>query len=156
MKPTPEIRPRRSLRQCCLTSPLTTCGVIINQREYSIIFAIGSTLSRRASKASRMGSGRVAACRGPRLLWVGIAAGIGVMLGASFVNHETASWTLIVLYGVVAVLAGYVEASNRATAGTYLLVGTILGGGLEFPGRIWQSALAVALGSLWVVRRRVR
>lgn len=139
---TPEIR--LSLRAAlCLTSPLIV-GVIINQREYSIIFAIGSLW---AISQDGLDEWRV---RGPRLLWVGIAAGIGVMVGASVVNHETASWALIVLYGVVAVIAGYIEASNRATTGAYLLVGTILGGGLRFTGRIWQSALAVVLGALWV------
>ncbi|HEY1761694.1 MAG TPA: FUSC family protein [Acidimicrobiales bacterium] len=142
VKPTPELR--LSFRAVlCLTSPLIV-GVIIAQREYSIIFAIGSLW---AISQDGLDEWRV---RGPRLLWVGVAGGIGVLLGATFVNHEAASWTLIVLYGAVAFLAGYIEASNRATAGAYLLVGTILGGGLRFPGKIWQSALALALGSLWV------
>jgi uncharacterized membrane protein YccC len=143
VKPTPEIL--LSVRAAlCLTSPLIV-GVIINQREYSIIFAIGALW---AVSQDGLDEWQV---RGPRLLSVAVSSGIGVVLGATFANHVSASWTLIALYGVVALLAGYVEASNRATAGTYLLVGTILGGGLEFPGRIWQSALAVALGSLWVV-----
>jgi uncharacterized membrane protein YccC len=142
IKATPEIR--LSLRAAfCLSSPLTV-GVIINQREYAIIFAIGSLW---AISQDGLDEWHV---RGPRLLWVAVAAGFGVLLGASFVNHESASWALIVLYSVVAVIAGYVEASNRATAGAYLLVGTILGGGLELTGKIWQSALAIALGSLWV------
>jgi uncharacterized membrane protein YccC len=142
VKPTPEIR--LSLRAAfCLTTPLIV-GVITNQREYSIIFAIGSLW---AISQDGLDEWRI---RGPRLLWVGVAAGCGALLGASFVNHESASWTLIVLYGVVAVFAGYIEASNRATTGAYLLVGTILGGGLRFTDKIWQSALAVVLGSLWV------
>src|ERR1700744_5470116 len=103
---TPEIR--LSLRAAlCLSSPLIV-GVIIDQREYSIIFAIGSLW---AISQDGLDEWRV---RGPRLLWVGIAAGVGVMIGASVVNHDTASWALIVLYGVVAVIAGYIEASNRA------------------------------------------
>jgi uncharacterized membrane protein YccC len=126
-----------------LSSPLII-GVILNQREYSIIFAIGALW---AISQDGLDEWHV---RGPRLLWVTVASGIGVLLGATFVNHETAGWTLVILYSVVAILAGYVEASNRATAGAYLLVGTILGGGLEFTGKIWQSALAIALGSFWV------
>jgi uncharacterized membrane protein YccC len=57
---------------------------------------------------------------------------------------------LIVLYAGVALFAGFTEASNRATAGAYLLVGTILGAGLGFTGMEWQAALSVALGALWV------
>ncbi len=142
MKPTPEIL--LSLRAAfCLSAPLIV-GVIINQREYAIIFAIGSLW---AISQDGLDEWHV---RGPRLLWVGIVAGLGVLLGATFATHVSASWSLVILYGAVAVVAGYVEASNHATAGAYLLVGTILGGGLRFAGTVWQSALAIALGSLWV------
>jgi uncharacterized membrane protein YccC len=142
VKPTPEIR--LSLRAAfCLTSPLIV-GVIITQREYSIIFAIGALW---AISQDGLDEWQV---RGPRLLWVAVASGVGVPLGALFANHYSPTWTLIVLYGVIAVIAGYVEASNRATAGAYLLLGTILGGGLKFTGKVWQCSLAIVLGSLWV------
>jgi hypothetical protein len=142
VKPTPEIL--LSLRAAfCLTSPLIV-GVITNQREYSILFAIGSLW---AISQDGLDEWHV---RGPRLASVVLAAGAGVLLGATFTNHEAASWTLLILYGGVALIAGYIEASNRATAGAYLLLGTILGGGLKFTGKIWQCALAIALGSLWV------
>jgi uncharacterized membrane protein YccC len=142
IKPTPELR--LSFRAAlCLTAPLIV-GVVIHQREYSILFAIGSLW---AVSQDGLDEWHV---RGPRLLWVGLAGGLGVLLGATFTNHESAGWALIILYSAVALLAGYLEASNRATAGTYLLVGTILGGGLVFRGKVWQCALAIALGSLWV------
>jgi Fusaric acid resistance protein-like len=142
VKPTPEIL--LSLRAAfCLTSPLIV-GVITNQREYSILFAIGSLW---AISQDGLDEWHV---RGPRLVSVVLAGGGGALLGATFANHETAGWSLLILYGGVALVAGYVEASNRATAGAYLLLGTILGGGLKFPGKIWQCALAIALGSLWV------
>lgn len=142
VKATPELR--LSFRAAfCLSSPLIV-GLIIDQRLYSIVFAIGSlwTISQDGLDEWHV--------RGPRLLWVAVASGIGVLLGASFANQHTASWTLIVLYAGVALIAGYVEASNRATAGAYLLIGTILGGGLEFTDKVWQSALTITLGALWV------
>ncbi len=142
VKSTPETL--LSLRAAfCLSTPLIV-GVIIDQRVYAIIFAIGSLW---AVSQDGLDEWHV---RGPRLLWVGLAAGLGVLVGATFANHVSASWSIIILYGAVAVIAGYVEASNHATVGAYLLVGTILGGGLRFAGTVWQSALAIALGSLWV------
>lgn len=135
---------RLSLRAAfCISTPLIV-GVIIDQRLYSIIFAIGSLW---AVSQDGVDDWHV---RGPRLLWVALASGSGDLLGASFAGHHNPSWALIVLYAGVAVIAGYIEASNRTTAGMYLLVGTILGAGLGFKGMVWQSALALALGALWV------
>ncbi|MGA7836286.1 MAG: FUSC family protein, partial [Acidimicrobiales bacterium] len=142
IKATPEIR--LSLRAAfCLTVPLVV-GLVINQRFYSIVFAIGALW---AISQDGLDDWHV---RGRRLLWVSVAGGVGVALGATFVNDHRAAWALVLLFGGVALIAGYVEASNRATAGAYLLIGTILGGGLVFTGKVWQSALAVALGSFWL------
>ncbi len=141
IKPTPEVL--LSLRAAfCLSSPLIV-GVVLNQREYSIIFAIGSLWAISQDGLDEW------PVRGPRLLWVAVS-GVGLLLGATFANHEAAGWALIILYTAVAVAAGYLEASNRTTAGVYLLVGTILGGGLVFTGKVWQSAVAIAIGSFWV------
>ncbi len=135
---------RLSLRAAfCLSTPLIV-GVIINQRLHAIIFAIGSLW---AISQDGLDDWHV---RGPRLLWVAVASGGGVMLGASFASNHPASGALIALYAAVAFFAGLAEASNRATAGAYLLVGTILGAGLGFKGMEWQAALSVFLGALWV------
>ncbi len=50
----------------------------------------------------------------------------------------------------MALIAGLIEASLWATQGMYLLLGAILGGGLGFTGRIWQSALCIVVGGLLV------
>lgn len=143
VRATPEIR--LSLRAAfCLSAPLIV-GLIINQRFYSIVMAIGALW---AISQDGLDEWHV---RGPRLLWVAISGTAGVGIGALFVNHHSSNLALVVLYGVVAFVAGCIEASNRATAGAYLLIGTILGGGLGFTGKIGPATLAVALGSLLVL-----
>lgn len=119
-------------------------GVITDQRFYAIVFAIGALWAIRQDGLDEWH------VRGPRLLWVALAAGAGVAIGAGFVNEHHGAAALVILFSVAALVAGYIEASNRATAGVFLLSGTILGGGLEFIGKVWQSALAIALGALWV------
>jgi uncharacterized membrane protein YccC len=138
----PEVR--LSLRAAfCISVPLLV-GLIIHQRTYAIVASIGAlwAISQDGLDAWPV--------RGPRLLWVAGAGGIGVALGSTFVDHQGATWGLIVFVGLIALVAGFVEASNHATAGAYLLIGTILGVGLEFEGQEWQSTLALMVGALWV------
>jgi uncharacterized membrane protein YccC len=84
------------------------------------------------------------------MLGVALAGGPGLALGALFVTHVHAAWSLVVLFGAVAFVAGVIEASLWATQGMYLLLGAVLGGGLGFAGRIWQSALCLMVGGLFV------
>jgi uncharacterized membrane protein YccC len=139
---TPEIR--LSLRAgFCISAPLIV-GLIINQRSYGILFAIGALwgVSQDGLDEWRI--------RGPRLCWVAVAATVGVALGATFAGHDGSATHLVVFLGVAALIAGFVEASNRASQGAYLLVGAIIGAGLRFSGRVWQSCVFIALGALWV------
>jgi uncharacterized membrane protein YccC len=139
---TPEIR--LSIRAgFCLSAPLVV-GLIINQRSYAIVFAIGALW---AISQDGLDEWRV---RGPRLFWVAVAATVGVALGATFVGHNSGAAALVLFFGAVALIAGFVEASNWASQGAYLLIGSIIGAGLRFSGRVWQSCLCIALGSLWV------
>ena len=138
----PEVR--LSLRAAfCISIPLLV-GLIIHQRLYAIVASIGAlwAISQDGLDAWPV--------RGHRLLWVVAAGGSGVALGSTFVDHYSAAWETILFVGVIALFAGFVEASNHATAGAYLLIGTILGVGLEFTGQEWQSALAIMVGALWV------
>lgn len=139
---TPEIR--LSLRAgFCLSAPLVV-GLLITQRPYAIVFAIGALW---AISQDGLDEWRV---RGPRLLWVAVAATSGVALGATFVGHDSGEVALTVFFGATALIAGIIEASNGATPGAYLLIGSIIGAGLQFSGRVWQSCLCIALGALWV------
>jgi uncharacterized membrane protein YccC len=135
---------RLSLRAAfCLCAPLLI-GLLINQRYYAIVFSIGALW---AISQDGLDEWRV---RGPRLLWVAVAAGTGATVGASFIGFDNAEWALTLLFGVMALVAGFVEASNWATPGAYLLIGTIVGAGLQFSGKVWQSCSAIFLGALWV------
>jgi len=135
---------RLSLRAAfCLSAPLTL-GLILNQRVYAIVFSIGALWAISQDGVDEWG------VRGPRLLWVGVAAAAGTTIGAATVALSKSGWTLIMLFSVIALLAGFIEASNRATPGAYLLIGTVVGAGLRFSGRVWQSCLALFLGALWV------
>ena len=137
-------RLRLSIRAAfCLSVPLLV-GVVINQRLYAIVFAIGALW---AISQDGLDEWEV---RGPRLLGVAVAAGVGVALGATVVNRAGSEWSLLLLFAVVALVAGFIEASDRATQGAYLLIGTIMGAGLEFTGKVWQSTLCVTCGALWV------
>jgi uncharacterized membrane protein YccC len=135
---------RLSLRAAfCLSVPLLL-GLIVHQRVYAIVASIGAlwAISQDGLDAWPL--------RGPRLLWVVVAGGVGVALGSTFVDHQSATGELIAFVALIALVAGFVEASNHATAGAYLLIGTVLGVGLEFKGQEWQSTLALMVGALWV------
>jgi len=139
---TPEIR--LSLRAAmCLSVPLIV-GLIVHQRLYAIVAGIGALWAISQDGLDEWHD------RGPRLLWVAVAGGIGVALGASIVDHDSVTWVLVLAVSLLALVAGFIEASSHATAGAYLLIGTVLGVGLEFPGQLWQSSLAITIGALWV------
>lgn len=127
----------------CLATPLIV-GLIIGQRAYGTLVALGALWGVSQDGLDRWRN------RAPRLLGVALMGGPGLALGAFFVNHFHASWAPVVLYGAVALLAGFIEASLWATQGMYLLLGAMLGGGLGFTGRIWQSALCLMAGGLFV------
>ena len=135
---------RLSLRAAfCLSAPLIV-GLIINQRVYAIVFSIGALWAISQDGLDEW------SVRGPRLLWVAAAAGVGATVGATTVGYSSSEWALTTLFGVSALIAGFIEASNWATPGAYLLIGTIVGAGLQFSGKVWQSCLALLLGALWV------
>jgi len=127
----------------CLATPLVV-GLITGQRAYGTLVAIGALWGVSQDGSDRWRN------RSPRMLGVALAGGPGLALGALFVNHVSAPWSLVVLFGVVAFVAGLIEASLWATQGMYLLLGAILGGGLGFAGRVWQSAFCLMVGGLFV------
>ena len=135
---------RLSLRAAlCLATPLVV-GLITGQRAYGTLVALGALWGVSQDGLDRWRN------RAPRILGVAFAGGPGLALGALFVNHVHAPWSLVVLFGLVALVAGFIEASMWATQGMYLLLGAILGGGLGFTGRVWQSALCLMIGGLLV------
>ena len=127
----------------CLATPLLI-GLASNQRADGTLVALGALWGVSQDGLDRWHN------RAPRLLGVALAGGPGLIIGALFVNHVHAPWALVALFGVVALIAGLIEASLWATQGMYLLLGAILGGGLGFAGRIWQSALCIVVGGLFV------
>jgi uncharacterized membrane protein YccC len=139
---TPEIR--LSLRAAvCLSTPLII-GLIVHQRLYAIVAGIGALWAISQDGLDEWRD------RGPRLLWVAGAGGAGVALGASIVDHDSTTWVLVLALGLLALVAGFIEASNHATAGAYLLIGSVLGVGLEFRDQVWQATLSIVVGALWV------
>ena len=137
-------RTRLSLRAAfCLTVPLVI-GVLVGQRSYGTLVALGALWGISQDGLDRW------RLRGPRLLGVAIAAAIGIAIGSFFATHVTSSAAIVVLLGVVALVAGVIEASLWSTQGMYLVLGTIIGSGLGFAGHTWQASLAVACGALWV------
>ena len=106
--------------------------------------------SRSAHLAGESGRGRSLAQPRAAVARGCVRGRSGLLLGAFFVTHVHAPWALVVLFGAVAVIAGLIEASLWATQGMYLLLGAILGGGLGFAGRIWQSSLCLVVGGLLV------
>jgi uncharacterized membrane protein YccC len=135
---------RLSIRAAiCLTTPLVV-GLVVGQRAYGTLVALGTLWAVSQDGTDRWRT------RSPRLLGVALAGGTGVAVGSLFVNQVNAWWALVVLFGAVALVAGVIEASQWSTQGMYLLLGVILGGGLRFEGRVWQSGVAVAVGALWL------
>jgi hypothetical protein len=127
----------------CLATPLII-GLIANERAYGTLVALGALWAVSQDGLDRWRT------RSNRMLGVALAGGPGLALGALFVNHVSATWSLVALFGVIAFVAGLIEASLWATQGMYLLLGAILGGGLSFTGRVWQSALCLMVGDFFV------
>jgi hypothetical protein len=119
-------------------------GLVVGQRAYGTLVALGTLWAVSQDGTDRWRT------RSPRLLGVALAGGTGVAVGSLFVNQVNAWWALVVLFGAVALVAGVIEASLWSTQGMYLLLGVILGGGLRFEDRVWQSGIAVAGGALWL------
>ncbi len=139
---TPEIR--LSLRAALgLTVPLLL-GVISGQRLDSIVVSLGALW---AISQDGLDEWRV---RGPRILLVGVASVLGLGLGAAFVSHDASTAATAGLFGVAAIVAGVIETSRWPSSGVYFLVGTIVGDGLAFGGRVWQSMLLAGAGAGWV------
>jgi uncharacterized membrane protein YccC len=137
-------RTRLSLRAAfCLTVPLVI-GVLVDQRSYGTLVALGALWGISQDGLDRW------RLRGPRLLGVALAAAVGIAIGSFFETHVTSTSSLVVLLGVIALVAGVIEASLWSTQGMYLLLGAIIGSGLGFAGHTWEASLAVACGALWV------
>ena len=135
---------RLSLRAgFCLATPLLM-GAISGHRWYATLVAVGALwgISQDGSDRWRV--------RGSRLLSVAFMSGFGIMAGSLFVNEIAATWALVVFFGLVTLVAGIIEASRWSAQGMYLLLGVIVGAGLGFVGRSWESGLSVMLGCLWV------
>src|ERR1035438_1938782 len=97
---------RLSLRAAlCLATPLVV-GLITAQRAYGTLVALGALWAVSQDGLDRWRN------RSPRLLGVAFAGSPGLALGALFVNHVHAPWSLVVLFGVVAFVAGLIEASR--------------------------------------------
>ncbi|HEY7931877.1 MAG TPA: FUSC family protein [Acidimicrobiales bacterium] len=139
---TPEVR--LSLRAAfCLTSILLV-GLWSPARPDSTVLALGALW---AISQDGLDQWRV---RARRLISVTLAAVTGIALGASFDAVSSARATLLVLYTVAAFVAGLLEASNYPSAGSYLIVGVIVGAGVGFSGHQVSATLLVGAGSLWV------
>ena len=135
---------RLSLRAAfCLTS-LIILGIIFHQRSYATAMALGTLWAIGQDGSDRWRQ------RGPRILGVAVAAGVGVFAGAEFVTHVAGPSAVVVLLGITALVAGVIEASMYSAQGMYLLIGVIIGAGLGFKDHIWQSALCFVLGAVWL------
>lgn len=139
---TPEVR--LSLRAAVGMSGPLLAGIVTGQRLDSIIVAIGALW---AISQDGLDEWRV---RGTRILLVGVTGGLGIGVGAAVASRDASTLASVVLFAAAALVAGVIETSNWPSPGAYLLIGTIVGDGLKFGGRAWQSALLAAAGALWV------
>ena len=88
--------------------------------------------------------------RGTRLLSIALAAVVGIGAGTSFVAVFPQKGAVLALYGVAAFVAGIVEGSNFPSAGSYLVIGAVVGGGVGFAGHQVTATILVGVGALWV------
>lgn len=127
----------------CLSAPLLV-GFFTGRHLDAILFDIGALWAVSQDGLDQW------ALRGPRMLGVAGAAGVGVAVGGAVATTWNTTFAVALVYAVVAVVAGLVEASVGATAGAYLIVGTALGVGLDPVGRVVTTAVLMACGALWV------
>jgi len=133
---------RLSLRAAfCISAPLIV-GVLIHQTLDAILVGIGALW---AVSQDGLDDWRV---RGRRILGVALGGGVGFALGATLIEQSTTTWALALFSGVVALVAGFVEASGWPTQGAYLLLGSILGAGLGITGPVWRPSLCLFGGAL--------
>ncbi|HUY43759.1 MAG TPA: FUSC family protein [Acidimicrobiales bacterium] len=135
---------RLSLRAgFCMTSVLVI-GLWPAARSDSTVLALGALW---AIGQDGLDQWRV---RGARLLSVALAAVVGIGAGTSFVVLFPQKGAVLVLYGVAAFAAGVVEGSNFPSAGSYLVIGAVVGGGVGFAGHQVTATLLIGVGALWV------
>lgn len=138
----PEVR--LSLRAAFCMTTLLVLGLWSPARADSTVLALGALW---AISQDGLDQWRV---RGARLRSVALASVVGVALGSTYVALFPAKTSVLALYGVVAFLAGLLEASNYPSAGSYLAIGSIVGAGVGFSGRQFQAAVLIGAGALWV------
>ncbi len=127
----------------CLSVPLVY-GALSTQRSFATLVALGALWGISQDGLDRW---RI---RSSRMLGVALTAPLGIIIGSEFMTLVHSSWAFVTVVGLVAVAAGVIEASLWSTAGMYLLLGAIIGGGLGFAGRTWPAALLICAGVLWV------
>lgn len=139
----PEVR--LSLRAAfCLTSVLLI-GLWPAARIDSTLVALGSlwVISQDGLDQWRI--------RSRRLIAVSVATTVGVGLGAGALIIDPRANALYLIFGVAALVAGWLEASNYASAGAYFITGVVVGAGVGFAHLQVTAVLCVAGGSLWVL-----
>lgn len=127
----------------CLSVPLVL-GALSAERSLATLVALGALWGISQDGLDRW---RI---RSRRMLGVALTAPVGIVVGSVFMTLVHSSWAFVVVVGLVAVVAGVIEASLWSTAGMYLLLGAIIGAGLGFAGRTWQAAVLIGAGVLWV------
>jgi uncharacterized membrane protein YccC len=127
----------------CLSAPLLV-GLLTGRHLDAILFDIGALWAVSQDGLDQW------ALRGPRMLGVAGAAGVGVAVGGAVATTWNTTLAVALVYAAVALVAGLVEASIGATAGAYLIVGTTLGVGLDPVGRVALTAALMVGGALWV------
>ncbi len=135
---------RLSLRAVlCLSLPLVI-GFLVHQIGYGSLIDLGALWA-----VSQDGKDRWA-MRRRRLRELAVMSAVGFICGAGIAYYVGSKWWEFILLGVLAVVAGVVEASRRSPQGMYFLAAAIIAVGIGFSGKIWQTPLCLFCGCLWV------
>jgi uncharacterized membrane protein YccC len=128
----------------CLTLPLAI-GIATGHTHPATLFALGAlwAVSQDGLDAWPV--------RSRRLLGIAVSVFVGFGIGAGIGLWIHGAGPRIVILGIAAGVSGYLQASGFVSFGAYGLLGTIVGSGLAAPRTAWWMPVATSLGALWVL-----
>ncbi|MDO9377690.1 MAG: FUSC family protein [Nocardioidaceae bacterium] len=121
-------------------------GVLADQRSLGVVAALGGfwAITQDGLDVHRSRLGRVLA--------VAFAHSAGLTCGLLVLREAGRGWPVVVALAVAALVGGAVQGTTpaRTAAGMHVVLGTVIGTGIDLPGPWWEPPAALLAGSLLV------
>ncbi|MFY0408844.1 FUSC family protein [Solicola sp. PLA-1-18] len=121
-------------------------GVLADQRSLGVVAALGGfwAITQDGLDVHRS--------RLRRVLAVALAHTAGLTFGLLVLREAGRGWPVVAALAVAALVGGAVQGTTpaRTAAGMHVVLGTVIGSGIDLPGPWWEPPAALLTGSLLV------